>query len=203
LSRRVLIAVPSAGSIEPETFVSIYNMEVPEGVETELKIFYSYLVDEARNKISDYAVEKGFESVLFVDSDMRLPRDTLSRLLSAGKDIVSALYVKKKEGEKTIELFLKNENFRADNMIIRNVRESEVQDAGLMEIDACGFGCVLVRTSVFPRIGYPYFRFTLIDREKRIGEDIDFCIKAKNNRLSIYALADLRVGHIGKKEYLL
>jgi hypothetical protein len=197
---RILIAVPSAGSIEPETFVSIYNMDIPSGIETELKVFYGYLIDDVRNKIVDYAIDKKFEGILFVDSDMKLPKETLVRLVSQNKDIISGLYIKKKE-QKLIELFLRNQYPDKDGKLMRDVKLEDIENKTLIDIDACGFGCVLIKTHVFFKIGYPYFKFTIINKEVRTGEDIDFCVKAKYNNFKIYALADLRIGHIGKKEY--
>jgi hypothetical protein len=201
MARKIMIAVPSAGSIEPETFVSIYNMDVPQGFETELKIFYSYLIDDVRNRIADHAITNKFDAVLFVDSDMKLPRETLTRLISQDKDIVSGLYVKKNDGEKIIELFVKKEGKTIDNAGLRNATEADFHGRSLVEVEACGFGCILVRTHVLEKIGYPYFKVTVVNREKRIGEDIDFCLKAKGKWFKIHALTDLRVGHIGRKEF--
>jgi hypothetical protein len=201
MKKRILIAIPSAGIIEPDTFVSIYNMDQPVDIETELKVFYGYLIDDVRNKIVDYAIDKKFDGILFVDSDMKLPKDTLVRLVNQNKDIISGLYIKKREDEKVIELFLRNEYPNKDNKLIRNIELKDINGKSLIDIDACGFGCVLVKIHVFYKIGYPYFKFTILDKEKRTGEDIDFCIKAKYNNFKLYALADLKIGHIGKKEY--
>jgi GT2 family glycosyltransferase len=202
---KILIAVPHAGGIEPDTLISIYNMDVPPGIETELKSFYGYLIDDSRNKIVKHAVDNGFDGVLFVDSDMTLPRNTLARLVSENKDIVSGLYIKKRSNdEKVIELFLKNENFNVDKKIIRNVVPGDFGDSKTLEVDACGFGCVLVRTEVFLRIGYPYFKYHFNDDPLlNTSEDIDFCIKAKYRGYRIYAATDILLGHIGKKEYKL
>jgi GT2 family glycosyltransferase len=201
MKKRILIAIPSAGSIEPETFVSIYNMDQPVDIDTELKIFYGYLIDDVRNRIVDYAIEEKFDGILFIDSDMKLPKDTLIKLVNQNKDIISGLYIRKKEDKKIIELFLKNQYPNKDGKIMRNVEEFDILNKNIIEVDACGFGCVLVKTHVFFKIGYPYFKVIILDKNNITGEDIDFCIKAKNRNFKIHALADLKIGHIGKKEY--
>jgi GT2 family glycosyltransferase len=202
---RILIAVPNAGGIEPDTLISIYNMDVPSGIETELKSFYGYLIDDARNKIVKHAIDNRYDGILFVDSDMTLPKNTLTRFISESKDIVSGLYIKKlSNDEKVIELFLKNENTSADGKIIRNVKPTDFKDNKTFEVDACGFGCVLIRTSVFLKIGYPYFKYQFNENPLlNTSEDIDFCIKAKYRGFKIYAATDILLGHIGKKEYKL
>jgi GT2 family glycosyltransferase len=201
---RILIAVPNAGGIEPDTLISIYNMDVPSGIETELKSFYGYLIDDARNKIVKHAIENRFDGILFVDSDMVIPKNTLTDMSKENKDIISALYIKKND-KKVIELFFKNENYVNDGLVIRNIREDEIINKDVIEIDACGFGCVLIKTSVFLRVGYPYFKFTINPNDDllRVGEDIDFCIKAKSKGFKLYAATNIRAGHIGKKEYKL
>jgi GT2 family glycosyltransferase len=200
---RILIAVPNAGGIEPDTLISIYNMDVPSGIETELKSFYGYSIDDVRNKIVKYAIDNEFDGILFIDSDMTLPKNTLKRLIYENKDIVSGLYIRKKvNDEKIIELFLKNENIHVDGKVIRNIQPKDFEGNKTFEVDACGFGCVLIKTSVFLRIGYPYFKYQFNENHLlNLSEDIDFCIKAKYRGFKIYAATDLLLGHIGKKEY--
>jgi GT2 family glycosyltransferase len=202
---RILIAVPNAGGIEPDTLISIYNMDVPSGIETELKSFYGYLIDDVRNKIVKYAIDNTFDGILFVDSDITLPKNTLTRFISESKDIVSGLYIRKiSSGEKIIELFLKNEKAHVDGKVVRNVLPEDFKNNKTFEVDACGFGCVLIRTSVFLKIGYPYFKYQFNENPLlNTSEDIDFCIKAKYRGFRVYAATDLLLGHIGKREYRL
>lgn len=201
MNKRILIAVPNAGTIEPATLVSIYNMDVPSHIDTELKTFYGYLVDDVRNKIVKYALENNFEGILFVDSDMNLPKDTLTQMIAQNKDIVSGLYIKKRDDKKLIELFVKETDI-TKGRVARHVTEDDIRGKDIIDLEACGFGCVLVKTYVFPRIGYPYFKFRTSDDPKQVmGEDIYFSTQAKYHGFKIYGLPKLRIGHIGKKEY--
>jgi GT2 family glycosyltransferase len=199
---RILIAIPNAGFIEPETFVSIYNMEKVPNIETELRVFYGYLIDDVRNKIVDTAINEKFDGILFVDSDMKLPKDTLLKMVAHNKDIVSGIYIRKLDDEKIIEIFLRNNDLNATKPIKRITERDLASNSNLIEIAACGFGCVLVKMHVFTKIGYPYFKFTA-DKQERRGEDVDFSMKALQNNFKLYAITNLIVGHIGKKEYKL
>src|SRR4051812_6308736 len=53
-------------------------------------------VAHARNLIVEGALDLKADWLLFIDSDMTFPRETLSRLMSWDRDIVCASYVKKK-----------------------------------------------------------------------------------------------------------
>jgi GT2 family glycosyltransferase len=201
MNKKILIAVPNAGLIEPATLISIYNMDVPSNIDTELKAFYGYLVDDVRNKIVKYALDNRFDGILFVDSDMNLPKNTLTQMLSQNKDIICGLYVRKRDDKKIIELFVKEDD-PTTGKIIRNLREDEINGKDIIELKACGFGCVLVKTHVFPRIGYPYFKYnTSEDPRQILGEDIYFSNQAIYHGFKIYGLPKLKIGHIGKKEY--
>lgn len=203
---KILIAIPSAGIIEPDCFESVYNMDIPLGFETELKLFYGYRIDDVRNNAVKYAKEKGFNGIFFVDSDMIIPKDALVKLIGYNQDIITGLYVKKMEIIKNqLTIFKKKpdyENSLVSNNSFRMIKVAEFpKNMTYMEIDACGFGCVLVKMKVFNKIAYPYFNFKF--GENRLNEDFDFCVKAKTSGFKIFVAFDVRAGHIGSKQFYL
>jgi GT2 family glycosyltransferase len=192
--KRILIAIPSGGKVEEQTLVSIYNMEAVDNIKTDLKIFYSYAIDDNRNTIVKYALENRYDGLLFVDADMSLPKDTLKKLTSANQNVVSGIYVKKKD-DKKIEAFMKQGN---------NARRLDHSDLtrSIIEVHSFGFGCVLIKIEVLKRMTYPYFKYIRSqDGSVVIGEDMFFCKKAFDMGLKLHIVTDLRVGHIGKQEY--
>jgi GT2 family glycosyltransferase len=198
---KILIAIPSAGDIMPETFVSLYNMTVPEGIETELKTFYGYSIDEVRNNMASYAVSHNFNGIMFVDSDMKLPKDTLVRMINLNKEVVACLYLRKSEDEEKIEAFFFDTNPDPDVKFPRKrILKEDIKGNSIIELAAFGFGCVLIKTKVFEKIEYPYFKF-IVNGAERIGEDVFFCNKLREKQIKMYSVEDLRVSHIGKKEY--
>jgi FkbM family methyltransferase len=67
-----------------------------------------------------------------------------------------------------------------------------------MEIDGCGFGCVLVKSEVFRAVGYPQFVYhSAIDHKDTISEDTDFCKKAKDRGFKIFVDSSIKCGHKG------
>jgi hypothetical protein len=93
--KNILIAFPTAKNIETDTFLSVYRLDKPDNVNLHLECFYGYNIDQVRNLIAHYAIQNNFDYVLFVDYDMILPKDTLTRLLSYDKDIISGVYIQR------------------------------------------------------------------------------------------------------------
>lgn len=185
---KILLAIPSARFVEPECFESVFNMDKPCYV--ELFIPNNYSIDVSRNQIAEYAKEEGFDYILWVDSDMILPKDTLTRMLLHDKDIVSGVYAYKLLGNNKIVAKRLNGDKYEDLTI------SEIRGKDLIEVDGFGFGCVLTKTDIFNHIKPKYFVFSL-----DMGEDIYFCRKAQKAGYNLYLDTNILCGHKGTVNY--
>lgn len=191
--KKILIAIPTARNIEPDTFKSIYDLEVPEGYTTQFQYFYGYNIDQVRNLIADWVV-KGFDYLFSVDSDIAFPPDTLKRLLSHDRDMVSGLYIQRKPGQHILEVYESNERGG-----VVNIPYEKIAHRGLVEIAGCGFGCVLVKAEVMRAIPYPHFKYhSALDHKDTVSEDVDFCRKARDRGFKLWADTDIRCNHIGQ-----
>jgi FkbM family methyltransferase len=189
--KTILIAIPTNKYIEPETMKAIYDLEVPEGYKTEFQFFYGYQVDQIRNLIASWAIR--YDYLFAVDSDIVFKPDTLKKLLSYNKDIVSGLYIQRKPGQHILELY------RAG----KNIPYNDIKGLGLIEVDGCGFGCVLVNSNVFRAIQYPHFVYrSALDHAQTLSEDVYFCMKAKDNGFKIYADTTILCEHIGNTKFI-
>ena len=183
--KTILIAVPTAKYIEPETFKSIFDLIIPEGYKVSFEFTTGNDVDQVRNLIASCGVK--FDYLFAVDSDISFPQDTLQRLLDDDKDIVSGLYIQRIPGTHHLELY-------------KNGRlvYSDIKDLGLFEIDSCGFGCVLIKSEVLRNIKYPYFVYkSAINHEETLSEDTYFCIKAREAGFSVWADTKILCSHHG------
>lgn len=191
---KILLAVPSARYVEVECFESIYNLKKPKGCKIDLFIPNNYSIDVSRNIIVRYAQENGYDYIFWVDDDIILPENALTRLLSHNKDIVAGVYLYKVIGNKkaVAKRYIPNKDDTYEDIEISEIKAHK----DLMKVDGFGFGCVLTKTEIFNKIQYPYFIYTL-----EMGEDIYFCRKAINSGYELYLDTEILCGHKGTVNY--
>jgi len=193
--KTVLIAIPTAKYIEPETFKSIYDLDIPPNVDVSFQYFFGYQIDQIRNLIAHWAVN--FDYLFSVDSDIVLPANTLTKFFNHNVDMVSGVYIQRKPNTEILEIYKHNSHGG-----VSNVSMQDITPYGLHEIDACGFGCVLIKSDVIKKIQYPQFVYTsAVDHAGTISEDIYFCKKAKDQGVKIHVDSTVVCNHIGSTIY--
>jgi|SRR5882672_11689 len=184
---KVYIGVPTSEQARHAAFYDYLSLlEKPEG--TCGASFHSNTAAYNRNLIIDDALAAKSSHVLFIDDDMAMPTDSLIRLLSHDKDIVSGLYVNRQYPHPPVIFNFINGTMSRIYLTPEN--------AGLMEVSAAGFGFLLVKTKVFASLDKPYVRNGEIVKDRR-NEDIDFCNRARAAGFKIYCDLDCPIGHIG------
>ena len=190
--KKILIAIPTAKNIEPDTFKSIYDLIVPEGYETTFQYFYGYNIDQIRNLIANWVVN-GYDYLLSVDSDIAFAPDTLIKMLAHDKDVVSGLYIQRKPGQHILEIY---EHTPTGG--VANMPYGKLKGRPLVEVAGCGFGCSLIKAEVMRKIGYPQFKYhSAISITETVSEDVDFCRKARDNGFKIWADPSILCRHTG------
>ena len=189
--KKILIAIPTAKYIEPETMKSIYDLEVPEGYETEFQFFYGYNIDQVRNLIAHWVVN-GYDYLFSVDSDIIFETDTLKKMLAHDVDYVSGIY-RQRLPTQTLEVY---------DLSQKNIPIENIPDKSLIEIGGSGFGCVLVKREVFLSVGYPYFVYhSALNHADTFSEDMDFCKKAREKGHKLHCDTTIICGHKGTSVY--
>lgn len=197
--KNILVAIPTARHIEVDTFKSIFDLEVPPGFKLHFQYFYGYRIDQIRNLIADWMLRGDYDYLFSVDSDITFPPDTLTKFIHHDKDMVSGVYRQRKPDQHTIEIY---------NGIGQNIPWQDLQNATanmrtpLVEVAGCGFGCVLIKKSVFETIPYPHFEYTVaLDHRNTVSEDVDFCRKATDRGHTIWCDTSVTCGHIGQYNF--
>lgn len=135
------------------------------------------------------AKDMGADKVLFIDSDQTFQHDALERLLNTKKKIVGAASLTRVE---PVTYTCKDSaGFRID---FSNRK-------GLQQVHTNGFPLTLIDMEVFKKIPEPYFDVSFKDG-KFTGEDESFCLEARKAGYKIWIDADVKVGHLGCKEYI-
>jgi hypothetical protein len=159
-------------------------------------------IDRGREDLTKMAFEgDGCSHLLWIDDDMRYPKDALARLLARDKDMVGVNYPKRSTPcEPTAIKHIGGKRSKH----VRELLLTRPEDTGCEIVDAIGFGLVLIRAKVFAGIEPPWFE-THYDRKRRlrVGEDVNFCEKVRAAGHQIFVDHDLsrEVSHIGTIEY--
>lgn len=187
----ILIAVPSMDSV-PAVFAQSLAMLEKVG-NCAIAFQVGSLVYTSRNDLALKAIRMGADYVLWLDSDMFFEPDTLKKLMKTlndnNLDIVSGIYYRRIAPYTPVLL----EKLKIDDSgkcLSSGFKETPVN---LFEIEGCGFGCVLMKSKVlFDVIAHYQDAFTPMES---VGEDLAFCIRARNLGYKIYADPGVSLGH--------
>jgi len=147
-------------------------------------------VDDMRNGLAEGAIRDGYDAVMWMDSDMVFPPMTLIRLVShlnknPKLEAASGLYTYKTPP------YLPHVYPKLDNGKFRIGASYPIEQP--FYVDGAGFGCLLMRTSVFNRLKRPYFTFRFKQGKIIKGEDLGFCRDAK---MKMLLDPQIRCGHL-------
>lgn len=192
---KTLIAIPCMSMVHTMFMASLIQLKV-EG-EIEFSMTDSSLIYDARNRLSQKAVEEGFDRVLWLDSDMTFDRDTfqkLSKRMDEGYNIVSGLYFKRRDPILPV-VYKECGSYEKDGDTLPIAREYSDYPDGIFEIAGCGFGCVMMSTKVLKEVAETYgLPFSPI---LGFGEDLSFCCKASKLGYKLYCDSGVKLGHVG------
>lgn len=198
VNKRILVGIPTNKYIEPETFKSIFDLDVPDGYTLDFQYFYGYQIDQIRNLIAEWA--KRYDYLLSVDSDIVLPKDSLRKMIEADVDIISGLYIQRIPGTQTVEIYEDTPSGGVSNVPYRVLEEK----SGVVEVAGCGFGAVLIKSEVFRQLSYPHFVYkSALDHKDTVSEDVYFCQKARKAGFKVWADTTIKCDHLGGTVYSL
>jgi len=190
---KTMVCIPCQDQIQTEFAKSLVRM-APKG-EVDFAFVTGSLVYKSRNDLAEKAVNSEADYTLWLDSDMVFPQTLLIDLMEdmKGRDIVTGVcHMRRAPFSPCIWKSLKRGLTSEDSQI---EGYDDYPRDGIFEIDGCGFACVMVRTSVIK---------TVIDRYHEafaplpgFGEDISFCIRARNCGFDIHCDPRIQIGHIG------
>jgi hypothetical protein len=136
---------------------------------------------------------------LCLDSDIEFTVDNFETLISHNMPIVSGAYVSRKN-----ENLIVAGNWGIKPGICGN--DIPVTHEGLIKVDYCGAGFLLIKAEVFEKMPYPWFchewvehEYEGIEHRTQIGEDYSFCLNAENYGYDILVDMNCRPNHLTNK----
>lgn len=174
---------------------------MPAGVKLGLNMITGTYVHSARQEATELLRDRKSDWVLWLDSDMRFPRDTLVRLINHQQPVVGINYAKRQ---------VPTEYVAIKKIPTERLATTE-ESTGLEEVEAVGFGALLLRGDVLEALpelseGRPWFGMTwLPEIHGWMGEDVSFCTLVRELGYRILVDHDLskQCAHTGSFEYRL
>ena len=147
------------------------------------------LARKAKSHVNEYT-GKIFSHLLWLDADHVFNPDLACCLAQhmRNKDIdaISALYYQRVGPTLPVAYVKDTSQDKYKHFPLIEVPPS------LCEVDAVGFGAMLMKRDVFDRVPEPWFTI-----DYRAGEDISFCVKAKEYGVRFFLDGTYKLGHIG------
>lgn len=193
MAEKTLIAIPAMDSV-PTQFA--HSLAILNAVgETTVAFQIGSLVYTSRNDLAKKAMSSEADYILWLDSDMVFPPDLLTKLMShmsdPDVDFVTGLYYRRVAPYSPV-LFSKLE--QAENGF-SFAEYDEIPDEPF-EVAGCGFGAVLMRTSVAIDVAINNSG-RMFDPLLGAGEDLSFCWRARQLGHKIICDPSVSLGHVG------
>lgn len=170
--------------------------EVAKGGALHIFTSKGTLIASQREELAEQALMAGCDHILWLDSDMRFPKDIVERLAAHKKTIVACNYATRRLPVKTVAFDVVESEWAC-------VYTGE-KDTGLREVAAVGMGCMLVDCDVYKKLAKPWHLIGYSQKTNDYsGEDIFFCKQAGHAGHKIYIDQDAskEVKHIGEFEF--
>ena len=188
---KTIIAIPCMDSVQTEFAQSLCRLQTVGSITH--KFHSCSLVYNARNELGKVAVEEGSDFVLWLDSDVIFPSSLLVDMIAdmPGKDILTGVYHMRRPPYMPVIWKTLRQGLTAEESVSEIY--TDYPKDGLFEVEACGFGCVLMRTEVLESVLTKYHE--LFQPLPGYGEDLSFCIRARGCGYKIHCDPGIQVGH--------
>jgi cellulose synthase/poly-beta-1,6-N-acetylglucosamine synthase-like glycosyltransferase len=201
---KVGICIPSRGEMEIGTafdlaLMTSYDSKFRKG-EQAIYTVNGTLIFDQREKLAIAALDENCDWILWVDADMRFPKNTIERLMRHNKDICGV-----NATTRTIPV-----KATAKNLVINEEEKTNVWTqvsskgkTGIEKVTSIGCGVMLVKRKVFEKTPQPWFWFYQLPGNKVLGEDVHFCVAAHDAGFETWVDHGLsnEIGHVGSYTY--
>lgn len=162
-------------------------------------------IPDARSSICErFLAEEAGDWLWFLDTDMKFPPNSLSRLLAVAdpdeRAIVGGSYLVRYDGGEIHTTWL---TVVPETQALHPIHDPP--EEGLVKVASVGMGCTIIHRNVLEAVAednkddsWRFFGHDLIqngEKNIRLGEDVTFCLRAKRVGYSAYGLADLQLDH--------
>lgn len=199
---RIAVCLPCRDTVHASFAYDLARMSayigatrVPKGAKLHMFTSQGTLIVDQRQNLVREALKVEADYVLFIDSDMRFPKDGFDRLLAHRKPIVAANYSTRRLPPQPVSF--------ADENCVKRVYTRDAS-TGVEKVYATGMGFMLIDTNVFRTMPQPWFQVGYSTQQQDFfGEDVFFCHQAAKHGFETFIDHDVSkdVRHIGNLEF--
>jgi GT2 family glycosyltransferase len=151
----------------------------------------------AQNYARTKMLDEGYDYLLFIESDLLPPPDTIERLMAHNKPVVGVFYLLGAGTKKVPCIFLKEYKSDSLGMGTRLIRPDEYENYtlnGLQLVHGTGLGTTLIRRDIMQRF-YFWHDERFVDKHS----DVYFYMDLDNNGIPVFVDTDIVVEHYPSK----
>jgi hypothetical protein len=219
--KKIVFCLPGRGVSYTylKNFVQLCFDMVQNQMSIQISQDYSSMVNFARCKVLGANVLRGpnqipwdgkleYDYQLWIDSDIVFSTEKFWQLCDLAvpaegeeREIVAGWYATEDGRTTSVAHWLEEEEFRKNGGVMNHETvESISKRKKPFTVDYTGFGWVMIRHGVFERMEYPWFapkmqQFESGNVQDMCGEDVSFCLDAKELGMETWCDPRIRVGH--------
>jgi len=219
--KKIVFCLPGRGVSYTylKNFVQLCFDMVQNQMSIQISQDYSSMVNFARCKVLGANVLRGpnqipwdgkleYDYQLWIDSDIVFSTEKFWQLCDLAvpaegeeREIVAGWYATEDGRTTSVAHWLEEEEFRKNGGVMNHETvESISKRKKPFTVDYTGFGWVMIRHGVFERMEYPWFApkmqtFESGNVQDMCGEDVSFCLDAKELGMETWCDPRIRVGH--------
>jgi hypothetical protein len=199
--KTLAIGLPHVNDFSGKTLTSLFGVLANWGQRFLPLEEEGALIDTARNRIFRKAQKEGADYLLFVDSDMVFPPDSLQKLIDLNADVATGVYFKRQAPHRPNVYHWTGKTTGVHKNYVDIPKEP-------FKVDSTGGGFLLISKRVldewtkerYQKHGRPFTRILADDGETgadHYGEDTSFCLRCKELGYEIWADPTIKLGHKG------
>lgn len=197
---KIMLAIPMYHTVEAGFMMSLLELlssEYPLQVAVEV----GTLIYMARTRLAKKAIDGGFDYILWLDSDMIFPADTVKKLVDKAVendyDYISGIYFAR--ALPTSPVICKEIKVDEDENGLLSAKATRYFDYprdSFFEIAGGGFGCCLTKVSMIKDLAQQ-FGMSPFNPIPGLSEDYSFNVRATEAGYKMWCDSTIKCGHVG------
>lgn len=203
--KKVLIGTPSYDGRIDTWFADSLVRTVKQADPKQINIHaiypsYDSLIQRARNDLVRMAMDGGYDTLFFIDSDVEWEPEWFFRLLARPEPIVGAALIKKSDQESyTVKIIEKNLTKSEDDILV----QVDGLGTGFLKVDRFALEKLWLMSEPYVHDGVPnrmVFDLKIVDGDL-ISEDYVMCHKWRSLGYKVWLDPSITINHNGVKKY--